>query len=209
MKIKIKNKNEGFTLMETLVAVFIFGVIMTGTTLMLRDIFLRNRTDTLSMNNVDSSRRVLNNFVNEIRNASNGSNGAYPINDTSENQFIFFSSAPENNGIISRVRYYISGNTLYRGITNPSGNPLSYNLADEEVKIMVNDLSLGGNPLFTYYDGDYNGNTSPLVQPVNVTDTKFVRMNLIVLKKTTDTSTNTFSMSAGGTFRNLKTNLGN
>ena len=70
-------------------------------------------------------------------------------------------------------------------------------------------MSMGGNPLFSYYDGNYNGSGSPLSQPVNINVIRFVKINLTVLKDVTPNSTNTFTVTAGASIRNLKTNLGN
>lgn len=201
-------KNKGFTLAETVVTIFVFSLLMMGTTLLLRDVFLTSRTETLSTNNVDQARKTANTFVNEIRNSTGGVNGAYTINAANDNSMTFFSTAILNNGMSSKIRYYISNGVLYKGVTNPSGSPLAYT-GTEVITTITKDLSLGSNPLFTYYDGDYDGTTNPLTQPVNVTQVKFVKINLTVLRQTIQNSSNTFTVSAGASFRNLKTNLGN
>jgi type II secretory pathway component PulJ len=201
--------NSGFTLIETVVTIFTFGVIMVGITLMLKNIFLTNSTQSLVINTVDRSQRVANTFINELRNASNGLGGAYPIGEASNTQLVFFSTAPQGNGTISRVRYYISGNTLYKGITNPTGSPGTYNLANETVTTLLTGMSLGSDPLFYYHDGDYAGTGSALTQPVNINSIKFIKINLVVLKQSSYGSTATFTVNTGAAIRNLKTNLGN
>ena len=208
MKNKIK-KQSGFTLVETLFTIFIFTILMLGITLMMRDIFSVGRQEFGILTNVDQARRVADTFVKEIRNGAYGANGAYPINQATDNQIIFFSTAPNNNGTISKIRYYLSGNTLYKGITNAAGSPLSYNGQPEVITTLSNEMSMGSNPLFYYYDGNYNGNGNSLNQPVNINVIKFVKINLIVLKELTKDSGNTFTVSAGGSIRNLKNNLGN
>jgi prepilin-type N-terminal cleavage/methylation domain-containing protein len=209
MNKKNYNYNKGFTLIETLVTIFIFGILMVGVTLLLRNIFLNSKNESQAMNNVDQTRVVANTFVNEIRNSTYGINGAYPINQTTDTQMIFFSTAPKNNGTISRVRYYVSNGILYKGITDPSGTPLDYNLSNEKITTILPNMSLGSNPLFYYYDGSYDGTNNPLTQPVNITQVKFAEINLIVLRQIVQGGTDTFNVTAGGTFRNLKTNLGN
>lgn len=208
-KRKICNGNQGFTLMETMATIFVFTLLMLGTTLMVRNIFLRNRTSSLYLDNSDAARKVSNTFVNELRNASYGANGAYPIGEASNTQMIFFTTGIVNNGSVSRVRYYVSGNILYKGVVNPAGSPLSYNLGSETVTPMIKSMSLGANPLFYYYDGNYNGTGTALVQPVNINQIKFVKINIIALKQNIQGSADTFSITAGASFRNLKTNLGN
>ena len=82
------------------------------------------------------------------------------------------------------------------------------NLASEKISIVQRDLANGANPLFYYYDGDYDGTAGPLSQPVNLTQIKFVRINLMVLKQTTQGSLANFSLNIGSAIRSLKTNLG-
>jgi prepilin-type N-terminal cleavage/methylation domain-containing protein len=203
------NKQSGFTLMETLLTIFIFSILIAGTTLMIKNIFSVSEQQTGILSNTNQATIISENFSNEIRNASYGANGAYPINQATANQIIFYSTAPLGNGTVSQVRYYISGNTLYKGITNPGGSPLSYSGQTEKITTLTNQMSMGANSLFSYYDGNYNGTGSPLAQPVNLNAIRFVTINLTVLKDFTPNSTNTFTVSAGASIRNLKTNLGN
>lgn len=211
IKINKINKQSGFTLVETLFTIFIFSILMMGTTLMMKDIFTVSRLQFGVLTNVDQARRTANTFVNELRNAAYGANGAYPVNQVGDNQIIFFSTTPLNNGTISKVRYYlnITGDTLYKGVTNPAGNPPSYTGQPETITTLSTDMSLGSNPLFYYYDGNYNGSGNALSQPVNINVVKFIKINLIVLKRLVENSSDTFSVSAGASIRNLKTNLGN
>lgn len=193
--------------METLVTIFIFGLIITGTTLILKNILVNGKQQTLALNNIDQARRIANTFENELRNSTYGINGAYPISEASDNQLIFFSTIPLGDGTISRVRYFISNGILYKGITNPSGS--TYNTTTEKVSELLNTVALGNNPLFYYYDGNYDGSTNPLIQQVNINNVKFIKINLVVLKQTDQNSTSTFIVNGGTTIRNLKNNLGN
>jgi hypothetical protein len=68
---------------------------------------------------------------------------------------------------------------------------------------------MGGNPLFSYYDGTYNGTGNALSQPVNINVVRFIKINLTVLKDAVQNGTSTFTVTAGASIRNLKTNLGN
>ncbi len=182
---------------------------MLGTSLMLRDILVNTRQQYKVIDNTDQARRVGNSFINELRNATYGASGAYPINEASDNQIVFFSTTQKNSGVISKIRYYISNNILYKGVVNPAGSPPSYNGQPEVVTTLITSMSLGGNPLFYYYDSNYNGNGNPLTQPVNLNQIKFIKINLTVLKQLTATSNTTFTVLAGASIRNLKTNLGN
>lgn len=206
---KINNSN-GFTLVETVVTIFIFSIIMLGTTLLMQRMFVNSRQNGIAINNTDQARKIAMGFTNELRNGAYGSNGSYPINQATDTSITFFSTAPLGTGTVSKIRYYISNGVLYKGITNPSGTPLSYNASTEQVTTLLSTLSLGSNPLFSYYDGNYNGGTAALVQPVNINAIKYIRINLILLSQTMQNDTSdTFTITAGAAIRNLKNNLGN
>jgi len=207
MKYKFK-KISGFTLIETLLTIFIFGLLMLGTTLMIKNIFGLSEQQNGILSNTNQATIISSAFASEIRDANYGANGAYPINQAGDNQLIFFSTGTNNSGIVSKIRYYISGNTLYKGVTNPGGSPLSYTGQPETITTLSNQMSMGANPLFYYYDGNYNGNGDPLVQPVNIDVIRFIKINLIVLKDVTNNSNSTFTITTGASIRNLKNNLG-
>lgn len=205
-----KKQSEGFTLIETLSTIFIFSIIMVGTTLLLRNIFISGGQQPLALDVVDRARIVIYNFTNELRNATPGNDGSYPLNQANNSQIIFYSTyGSATSTQINKIRYYVSETTLYKGIITPSGNPLTYNPASEKSTILITNLSNTTTPIFYYYDGNYAGTSTPLTQPINVNNVKFVTINLILPTQDSRNSTTTFTITAGGTIRNLKTNLGN
>jgi hypothetical protein len=147
-------------------------------------------------------------LTSELRETTTASTGAYAIDTAADQQLIFYSNI-DNDANIERIRYYISGGKLYRGTIEPSGNPITYNSANESSSVVQNNVANGSTPLFYYYNDDYNGVTgNPLTQPVNVTDIRFIRLNLRVYNKAGVQNTNYYTINAGATLRNLKTNLG-
>lgn len=204
-----KKQSKGFTLVETLATIFIFSIIMIGVTLLLRDIFKSSKQQPLALDVVDQARIAISSFTNELRNATAGSDGSYPINQAGDSQIIFYSTYGDTIGGINKIRYYVSGTTLYKGMTAPSGNPLTYNPTSETSTVVVNDLSNESTPIFYYYNGDYAGTSTPLAQPININDVKFVAINLILPNQDSRESTTTFTITAGAAIRNLKNNLGN
>ena len=202
-------KQKGVTLIEVLVTVSIFAVLVFGVSAMLSDIFTNQNQELLSLSNIDQARAVSSSFTNEIRNATTGSDGSYPLNQAGDNQIIFYSNFKVNNGTVNRIRYFVQDNSLYKGVVSPSGDPLTYNLLSESVALVQDDLSNGTAPLFYYYDGNYNGLTAALSQPINLNQVRFVKINLIVKNQTTANGTGAFSVDAGAAIRAVKDNLGN
>ncbi len=204
----IVQKQKGFSLIELMIAISIFSMLIFIVIAVFETVLFGSNQQFLALDNVDNARLVMSRFVNEIRNASVGVDGSYQLNTAGDNQIIFYSKS-SYTGLVNRINYYLSGTTLYRGITAPSGNPQTYNLAQESKTLIQKDVVNQASPIFTYYDGNYDGNTRPLSQPVNVTLVKFIKINLTVLNQVQSHSQSNFSISAGANIRNLKTNLGN
>lgn len=195
--------------METIVVIAISVILLLGTNVLFVTVISTPRQQFLSANNVDQARKVLTSFTNEIRNAAAGNDGSYQLSTASDTQVVFFSNFGASGTKINRIRYYISGTTLYKGVVVPTGSPLAYNLGTEVVTAVQANLANGGTPVFYYYDDSYDGTTNPLIQPVNLTQVKFVKINLIVKRQSTETDAGTFVIDGGAAIRSLKTNLGN
>lgn len=206
----MKMKTRGFTLIETLTTIVVYGFIMIATADLLRIMYSNSATNPASLNQVDQSRAVATSFVNELRDAQYGNDGSYPLSEASSTEIIFFTPyGSQASTTILRIRYYLSGTTLYKGVTVPSGSPLSYSAGSEVVSAVATNVENGSTPVFTYYSGDYGGTSSPLSQPVNVNDVTYAQIDLISLLGEVRGATTTFTTMTGAAIRGIKTNLGN
>lgn len=185
----------------------IFIILIFSVSAMLNNIFVQSNQQLLSMSNIDQARSTLIAFTNEIRNSIIGSDGSYPLNQAGDSQIIFFSNYKSST--TNRIRYYISGSTLYKGITLPTGSPAVYNTSFEKISTVATGVSNATSPIFYYYDGAYTGTSTALAQPVNINNVRFIKINLSVLSQAKLNSTGTFSISAGAAVRSVKDNLGN
>ena len=193
MPLSHKKQNKGFTLIETLVTVFIFVIIMGGTTLLLRDILKSSGQEPLALEAIDQARLAVFNFANEIRNANVGENGAYPLIQADDAQITFYSAT-------KKIKYFVSDTTLYKNvIVNGS----------EATTTVITNLANATVPVFKYYNENYVGSSAPLAQTVNINNVKFVSMNLIIPTQDVREATTTFTITSGGTIRNLKNNSAN
>jgi len=198
---------RGYTTIELVVTIAIISALSGLIALMYITTFSKSKQQFISLENVDNARIVANRFVNEIRSAVSGVDGSDAIGLANDSEIIFYSPAVGSDGLVKKIRYYVSNNKLYKEVTIPTGTPLTYT-NPPSVSLVQPDLILGSTPLFYYYDGDYNGKTQPLTQPVNLSQIRFVRINLIVLKQSIQGSQDTFSLSIGSAVRSLKDNLG-
>jgi len=200
----------GFTLIETLVTVAIFGLVMVASGELLRVIFMNSTTSPNALNAVDQAESSATTFVNQVRDASYGNDGSFPLNQASTTQIIFFSPyGSAGSTTVNRIRYFLATSTLYEGVTAPSGSPASYNTANEKITALANNVSVSTSSMFYYYAGSYAGTSTPLSQPVNVNQVTYIRMNFSVQLLEVRGATSTSYISTGAAIRNLKTNLGN
>lgn len=209
MKNKFKKNNRrsrGYTLVELLVVVFIFSLITVSLSRFTSDIFTLNFFLQGSLNAQIDLRHIVKVMVTDIREAGPSALGAYPIALASTSAMTFYTDA-DNDGVRDQVRYFISSGSLKRGVTAPSGNPLTYNIANEKlVTLASNIVSSSTLPLFQYYPSSYSGTTSPLAIPVDVPSIRLVKITVII-DKDPNRSPSTIITSSQVNIRNLKDNL--
>lgn len=204
----IKIQQTGFTLIELVIAIFLFSLIAYGIIFLTSNIFTSAKGQTSLLADTDQARKLVFQIVGELRNATYGSDGGYPLNSAQDQQLVFYSNV--NTDIYpERIRYYVQNNKLYKGVTNWNGS--IYNLATEQVTLVQNDLANGANPVFYYYSDSYTGSStqSALSQPVNIPQVKYIKINLQLINVAGGTKSGVYVVSSGASFRNLKTNLGN
>ena len=207
--IRFKQAEAGFTLIELIVAISGFSLIVWGLIALFSNIFVFSNQQSGLLADTDQARRLAFQIAQEIRNGKTGADGAYVLNSAGDQQIIYFSPNADNDASIERIRYFIQNGKLYKGVTEYNG--VTYNIATEQTVIVQNDLANGASPVFYYYDGNYTGTSSQtsLVQPVNVTQVKFVKVSLRIYNKAGVKNTNSYTVTASAAIRNLKTNLGN
>lgn len=191
--------------METLVALGLFTLIVTAASTLLRDSTIFQGVASSGLNSIDEGRKILRPLVGEVRSASQSHDGAYPLAEVSEDTFVFYSDI-DNDALIEKVRYFLDGGTLKKGVIEPSGSPLSYDSGNEVISWVIQDVTNGTTPVFEYFDSNYDGTTEPLVQPVSSGDVRLVKITIII-----DHDPNrppaAVELTTQMTVRNLKDNL--
>ncbi|HSE56484.1 MAG TPA: prepilin-type N-terminal cleavage/methylation domain-containing protein, partial [Candidatus Paceibacterota bacterium] len=122
-------RHSGFTIIELLVAVAVASVVGLSIAALARDTVSFNRYYQSSFSVADRAQKLLRPMAEEIRSASQSVAGAYPIDTAGTNEFIFYADI-DNDGLVDRVRYYLSGTSLLKDVVAPAGSPLTYTLAN-------------------------------------------------------------------------------
>jgi prepilin-type N-terminal cleavage/methylation domain-containing protein len=199
-------KSKGFTLAEVIVSSALLVLISMGISAFGRDIFSLNSGLSQNMTAQMEGRKVLKTLISELRSASPSSLGAYPIAQAGTSSLIFYSNI-DSDQQKERLRYFLEGTDLKRGVINPSGNPLTYPVGSEKIELLVRDVrNEADTPMFSYFDEMYAGTTSPLSIPVTVTSVRLIRATVII-DADQNRSPGPIIITSQGVLRNLKDNL--
>ena len=122
---------------------------------------------------------AINGVVGNLRKTCQSGDGSYPIKSAAANDLVVFSDVDRDEKV-EKVHYFYQNGNLQMGVSEPSGNPLSYPTGDTTVttvaSYIVNDAS---NPIFTYFNNNYPGDTANNPVPVPVTNTNIQNIRLI------------------------------
>lgn len=180
MKNIIKNK-KGLTLVETLVAIGIFSIGITGFSMLFVNAWKTNHY-TFEMGQSASAVSVgLNRMVSYLRGIRQSDNGAYPVVLADDYELTVYADYDRDN-VTERLHFYYNDGTVYMGIREPSGTmPKTYASGDETTQVIashiVNDES---EPLFYYYNNNYPIDTvnNPVATPASVAELRLMEINL-------------------------------
>lgn len=195
---------RGFTVLEMVLVVGLSGLLLTALVRFLVFGYPVSKITLLQIRSTETARLQLKRLAGSLRELRTADTGAYPIAEATPARLIFYANV-DGDAATERVRYELTGINLVRGITKPSGNPLSYNLAQESVTTVASNIRNGSSAVFTYYDGNYPTNETP-VNPTNVTAIKYVQFSLTIDADPAGNS-NPIQITSQVQLRNLKTNL--
>ena len=189
---------RGLTFLETVITVALTAFILLALTSLII-YFYRTNIYTLEQTQAVNSARVsLAHAMVDLREASYGADGSYPLLAAATSTVTFFADN-DGNGTVNKLRYYLSVTTLYRGSIEPGGNPPSYAGQPEATTLVVDNIrNSTSTPLFTYFDA----NGAALATPVNVASVMSVQITVY-----TDVNPNraplVYMLSGSATLRNL------
>ena len=193
------NKGSGFSLVETVIAISLTSVVIVALGVLIQYFYKTNGYVLEQTQAVNSARRSIENALHDLREASYGTDGSYPIASAATSSITFYANVGDSSGV-DKMRYYLSGSTLYRGTTASAGSPPSYAGQPEVTTLVVDNIrNDAATPLFTYYDTS----GAVLSQPVDVSKIASVEVEVL-----TDVDPNrapeVYTMTGGATLRNLR-----
>jgi type II secretory pathway pseudopilin PulG len=198
---KNNSQQKGISAVEVLVAMSIVIAISVSIGIFQSDIFKKSRTNQSRILASDDARLTLRRFLEETRNASPASNGAYPVLTAQKNAFTFYADT-DNDGLKERFRYYLESGSLKKATLKPTGSPAVYT-GTEKVFIMVHSIASTSAGIFTYYDTT----DTAIAEPVTPASIRSVQLSLpVIITGPNSVGTTTVTLQSRGTLRNLKDN---
>lgn len=160
------------------------------------------------MQAVEEARGGVDVLIKEIRETQPADDGSYPIQQADDQELIFFADV-DNDTQAERVRYFIEGTQLQKGVIQPTDTvPPTYPIESESVHALADNIQNAAEPIFYYYNGDWplitEGN--PLATPARLVETKYMRV-FLRLNVSPEKIPQDFELSSGVQLRNLKDNL--
>lgn len=194
------NNPEGFTLLEM---IMVIAIIMTAGIALIGSIqyFYRSNAFILEQTAaLESTRRGHTYTLQNIREASYGDDGSYLITSAATSTMTFHGDIDLDGGV-ERIRIYLQNGTLYRGITNSTGNPATYAGQTEARETIAQSVrNATSTPIFTYY----NENGAALPYPIVLSSIVSVGVRLDVDLNPVR-APNIFVLMGTTTLRNLPT----
>ncbi len=197
---------KGFTLPELIISVAVLSLLTLTVSTFQKDVFSLNTNLQSSLNAQLEARHLIKNIISELRKTSPSANGTYPIELASSTGITFYTDIG-NNGSIDKVRYYLSGKTVKKGVITPTGSPAVYNSGSEVTTTLLNYVVASSTvPMFQYYTSNYSGTTTPIAMPPDISTIRLIKITVIIDTDPNRSPTPIIATSQVN-LRNLKDNL--
>jgi hypothetical protein len=203
---RISKLVSGFSFVEIIIAVAITALVFNVVSKFAVDVFSLNSVISGNLNTQLDARHVVKVMVAELRKTSPSSLGSYPLVLAGSTAVTFYSDI-DNDGLKDRVRYFIDGKLLKKGVVMPTGSPLSYDDGSEKISTLMSGVvSSSTQPIFQYYSSSYYGTGVALSQPVNVSNVRLIKIT-VMIDIDPNRSPIPFAVISSVAMRNLKDNL--
>lgn len=167
---------RGMSLVELMITLSVLLIVIVAIGAFESNIFTYKNEVAGSFETAQKSQTLLKTMLAELREASPGANGAFPLVRTASSTISFFSDI-DNDGKPEQITYSLIGTIMYKAVIKPTGSPLGYNPASQSTTTLNTAIVNGTLATFEYFDTNYNGTSSPLTQPVSPTQVRLVRIN--------------------------------
>jgi len=196
----------GFTLVEILVAQLLLVIVLSLTYWLWQTFMQTASTSYTGLRNISLLMADLRVMTNHLREARDGEDGSYPLVIANDQEVAIFSDI-DGDLVTERVRYFLEGTEMKRGVVEPTGDPPGYQLSNEQITIIGERIMVGTAPIFTYYNESWPGEveSNPLPIGNRLLNTRYIEVSLVVGQSEVD-GWQPAEVTTGVHLRNLKQN---
>ena len=134
-----------------IVVVALTGTVGVGLLLMISYFYRSNAYLIEATSATESASEGIVVTLESLREATYGEDGSYPLAAAATSSVTFYADLDLDDSV-ERVRFYVENGTLYRALTEPSGNPPSYSLTPTVTIIAPYVKNGTSTPAFRYFD---------------------------------------------------------
>ncbi len=187
------------TLLETLVWASITSMLLLAIVQSVQYFYRTNNYVIEQAAAITSAQRGIESMIKTIREAAYSSNGAYPVIAVATSSISFYADI-DNDPFIERIRFFLQGDSLMRGIIDPSGDPPAY--TNPEQISSISDYVRNHEQqidLFQYYDVD----GVLMTDLTRIAEVRYVQ-STVVVNINPHRLPNQFTLRTTAALRNLK-----
>jgi type II secretory pathway pseudopilin PulG len=190
---------RGMTFIEMLVWISVFLAAMWAIVGSILGFYRANTYTLEQAQAVSEARRSIESVVKTIREANYSSEGAYPIISMATSSISFYADI-DSDLLVERVRYFVQGNELKRGVIDPSGDPPVYTAPETitTVAYFIRNTTQGVDT-FQFY----NAAGAEIINMSQISSLRFVRIDTVV-NVSPDKLPNELMLRSSATLRNLR-----
>lgn len=193
---------QGFTLLEITVVIAIFiALSIVGADFVISGLkanIFGYEQDTA----VSNARKVINVINQEIRETAQSDRGDYLLDTVATNTLTFFSNIDSDSNT-EKIRYFLDGTSLKKGVIHPTGTPLEYQGANEIVTKVADYINNQSLAVFTYFDTNNNQISNPTTYKKNI---RLIHL-MLKINVTPNRAPIDYIVNTDVQIRNLKDNL--
>lgn len=187
------------TAMEALVWVSVTSMLLLA---IVQSVQYFYRTNTYAVEQgaaITSAQRGIEGMIKIMREAAYSSNGAWPVISVASTSFAFYADV-DDDPFIEQIRFFLQGDSLMRGIIDPSGDPPVYTAAEQLSSVSDYVRNTDQNvTLFKYYGVD----GTLMTDMTRIAEVRFVEATVVV-NINPDRLPNQFTLRSTAALRNLK-----
>lgn len=190
--------------MEVIMVTSISTILMLVITFSIVSVYRNNAYALAQTGEVDSARRGLQTWTQDVRELDFGANGAYSI-QSAEPQYMAFYSDIDPDAITEFIEYELVDTTLYRRVHKAGGFPATYSTSTPATTVLSEFVqnNLEAIPTFRYFNNNGDEISNPTAQ---ITDIRYIKMQLVVNIDPVR-APGEFMLEGSAAPRNLKDNL--